>query len=201
MEHPAGDTRRSCPAFGKYATVTCYRRPGQVAAPTTIDLNMPLLRTEHTLPAITPPARDTEAHPDICTKQSITVPASVHARWRQKNILFGDEWQKAWSGLRSQNEGGNGNLKRHCQDNIANPGARLSHGRVAQTLLTAIIIFVANYRTIVKFFRTRAVNAMREARGLPPKTTKPNKPRSLNALPPDQLVWVDQKTESPPDLD
>jgi hypothetical protein len=160
---------------------------------------MPLIRTEHTLPAITPPARETETRPDICTKQSITVPASVHARWRQKNIPFGDEWQKAWSGLRSQNEGGNGNLKRHCQDNIANPGASLSHGRVAQTLLTAIIIFVANYRTIRKFLRTRAVNALRAARGLPPKTTNPSVARGLERLPPDKLVWVDQKTEPPPE--
>ncbi len=146
--HPAGDQRRRCPAFGKYATVTCYRRPGQVAAPTTIDLGMPLPRTERTLPTVTRPTRDTEGWPDICTRQSITVPASVHARWRQKNTLFGEQWQKAWSGLRSQNEGGNGNLKRHCQDNIASPGARLSHGRVAQALLAAVIIFVANYRAI-----------------------------------------------------
>lgn len=54
------------------------------------------------------------------------------AKWRQKYALFTAPWQEAWAGLRGQNEGGNGNLKKSALDSIDNPRFHLPHGRVAQ---------------------------------------------------------------------
>ncbi|MET8125874.1 hypothetical protein [Streptomyces sp. NPDC005231] len=83
------------------------------------------------------------------------------AKWRQKYALFTPLWQEAWSGLRSQNEGGNGNLKKSALDSIDNPQFRLPHGRVAQTLLNAVIIFVANLRAIERFRRDQGIQPRR----------------------------------------
>ncbi|MER7968389.1 hypothetical protein ABTX35_05120 [Streptomyces sp. NPDC096080] len=65
--------------------------------------------------------------------------------------------QEVWSGLRSPNEGGNGNLKKSALDSIGNPQLRLPHGHVAQTLLTAVIIFEANLRAIRRFLRDQGI--------------------------------------------
>ncbi|MFF8311546.1 hypothetical protein [Streptomyces lydicus] len=153
---PAGDQRRQCPALGSHATVTCYRRP-QPRPSTVVDLDAPTVRTPAALPTIPRPKRDTPVYPDICRGKSITVPGTVLAKWRQKYPLFTPLWQEAWSGLRSQNEGGNGNLKKSALDSIDNPQLRLPHGRVAQTLLNAIIIFVANLRAIRRFLRDQGI--------------------------------------------
>ncbi|WP_326727664.1 hypothetical protein [Streptomyces phaeochromogenes] len=153
---PAGDQRRQCPALGPHATVTCYRRP-QPRPSTIVDLDAPTVRTPAALPTIPKPKRDTGTYPDICTGKSITVPGTVLAKWRQKYALFTPLWQEAWSGLRSQNEGGNGNLKKSALDSIDNPQFRLPHGRVAQTLLNAVIIFVANLRAIQRFHRDQGI--------------------------------------------
>ncbi|MFC9029526.1 hypothetical protein [Streptomyces arboris] len=107
---PAGDQRRQRPALGPHATVTCCRRP-QPRPSTIVDLDAPTVRTPAALPTIPKRKRDTSPYPDICTGKSITVPGTVLAKWRQKNVLFTPLWQEAWSGLHSQNECGNGNLK------------------------------------------------------------------------------------------
>ncbi|WP_191892169.1 hypothetical protein [Streptomyces griseoaurantiacus] len=153
---PAGDQRRQCPALGPHATVTCYRRP-QPRPSTVVDLDAPTVRTPAALPTIPRPKRDTPVYPDICRGKSITVPGTVLAKWRQKYALFTPLWQEAWSGLRSQNEGGDGNLKKSALDSIDNPQLRLPHGRVAQTLLNAVIIFVVNLRAIRRFLRDQGI--------------------------------------------
>ncbi|MFJ9350770.1 hypothetical protein [Streptomyces sp. NPDC101237] len=178
---PAGDQRRQCPALGPHATVTCYRRP-QPRPSTVVDLDAPTVRTPAALPAITKPKRETGTQPDICTAKSITVPGAVHAKWRQTYPLLTPQWREAWSGLRSQNEGGNGNLKRSAFDSIDNAQLCLPHGRVAQTLLNAVIIFVANLRAIKRFRRDRGIrprkpgtpsNAIRAGEPLEPPQRQP----------------------------
>jgi hypothetical protein len=86
-----------------------------------------------------------------------SVPGTVLAKWRQEYPLFTPLWQEAWSGLCSQNEGSNGNLKKSALDSIDNPQLRLPHGRVAQTLLNAVIIFMANLRVIQRFLRDQGI--------------------------------------------
>jgi hypothetical protein len=188
---PQGDQRRQCPAVGKYATVTCHRRP-QSAAPGTVDLDAPKTRTAAALPRILKPKSDAGPYPDICTKDSITVPGTVLAKWRQKYSLFSDKWREAWSNLRSQNEGGNGNLKKECLDSIAVPQKRLARGRVAQTLLVAVIICIANLRAIDRFRRDRAF--------VPRKTTSAGG-TAPTAEPTPDLPTAAPETLRPPDLE
>ncbi|MFF8616100.1 hypothetical protein [Streptomyces sp. NPDC015350] len=176
---PAGDQRRQCPALGPHATVTCYRRP-QPHQSTVVDLDAPTIRTAAALPAIRKPKRETGAYTDICTQKSITVPGTVLAKWRQTYPLFTPQWQEAWSGLRSQNEGGNGNLKKSALDSIDNAQLRMPHGRVAQTLLNAVIIFVANLRAIERFRRDQGI---RPRKASPPDTTVRTDPGTAPAEP------------------
>ncbi|MGW1802069.1 hypothetical protein ACWCQN_40745 [Streptomyces sp. NPDC001984] len=188
---PAGDQRRQCPALGPHATVACYRRP-QPRPSTVVDLDAPTVRTTAALPAIRKPKRDAGPYPDICTGKSITVPGTVLVKWRQKYPLFTPLWQEAWSGLRSQNEGGNGNLKKSALDSIDNPQLRLPHGRVAQTLLNAVIIFVANLRAIKRFRRDQGIR--------PRKAGTPSPaPRSGQSLePPHGQMFPTGPVEPPP---
>ncbi len=60
-----------------------------------------------------------------------------------ENAFFTAPWQEAWSGQRSQNEGGNGSLRKSALDSIDNLKFHLPHGRIAQILLNAVIILVA----------------------------------------------------------
>jgi hypothetical protein len=180
---PAGDQRRQCPALGPHATVTCYRRP-QPRPSTIVDLDAPTIRTPAALPTIPKPKRDTGIYPDICTGKSITVPGTVLAKWRQKYALFTAPWQEAWSGLRSQNEGGNGNLKKSALDSIDNPQFRLPHGRVAQTLLNAVIIFVANLRAIQRFRRDQGIQPRKfSTPRTAPQSGQPTDPLRSEPLP------------------
>ncbi|MGV9405150.1 hypothetical protein [Streptomyces sp. NPDC003667] len=188
---PAGDQRRQCPALGPHATVTCYRRP-QPRPSTVVDLDAPTVRTPAALPTIPRPKRDTPVYPDICRGKSITVPGTVLAKWRQKYPLFTSLWQEAWSGLRSQNEGGNGNLKKSALDSIDNPQLRLPHGRVAQTLLNAVIIFVANLRAIRRFLRDQGIQPRKaSSQSATTPLGEPSDPPPARRLPTEQI-------ESPP---
>ncbi len=71
-------------------------------------------------------------------------------------------WQEAWSGLRSQNECG-----------IDNPQFRLIHGRVTQTLRNAVIILVANLRSIERFRLDQGIQPRRVGT---PRTAPPKRP-------------------------
>ncbi|MGV9420386.1 hypothetical protein ACWDO6_23195 [Streptomyces sp. NPDC003674] len=114
------------------------------------------------------------------------------AKWRQKYPLFTPLWQEAWSGLRSQNEGGNGNLKKSALDSIDNPQLRLPHGRVAQTLLNAVIIFVANLRAIRRFLRDQGIQARKaSSQSATTPLGEPSDPPPARRLPTEQI-------ESPP---
>ncbi|MFD8403162.1 hypothetical protein ACFV1G_00635 [Streptomyces anulatus] len=110
------------------------------------------------------------------------------AKWRQKYPLFTPLWREAWSGLRSQNEGGNGNLKKSALDSIDNPHLRLPHGRVAQTLLNAVIIFVANLRAIRRFLRDQGIQPRKaSAQSAAIQPGEPSGPPLARPLPTEQV--------------
>ncbi|WP_142167908.1 hypothetical protein [Streptomyces sp. SLBN-134] len=110
------------------------------------------------------------------------------AKSRQKYPLFTSLWQEAWSGLRSQNEGGNGNLKKSALDSIDNPQLRLPHGRVAQTLLNAVIIFVANLRAIRRFLRDQGIQPRKAStQSAATQPREPSDPPQARQLPTEQV--------------
>jgi hypothetical protein len=112
----------------------------------------------------------------------------VLAKWRQKYPLFTPLWQEARSGLRSQNEGGNGNLKKSALDSIDNPQLRLPHGRVAQTLLNAVIIFVANLGAIRRFLRDQGIQPRKAStQSAATQPGEPSDPPLARPLPTEQV--------------
>ncbi|MEV0530164.1 hypothetical protein AB0I66_42850 [Streptomyces sp. NPDC050439] len=157
---PAGAIRLACPASGTAPTVNCPRRPTVHRPPRTLDLTDPRQRSTHPAarPTVvvsgTPPGR----LPDICRQQSITIrPGDLGTmeKLRQDLPYLTDAWTSTFSVIRAQNEGINGVLKGHRID-ISEPKSRLAHGRVAQTLLVALMVTIANLMILDVFCqRTR----------------------------------------------
>lgn len=159
-----GAIRLQCPASGPSPSVNYTRRdrlrprtPAPTAMPSrVIDLSLPLPRT---LPAaarptvhvpdaerLAPPHADTL--PQVCCAGSITVPADAEADWRlakyrQDVHYLHTAWLNTYRPIRSHNEGANGRFKSGTLD-IGNPKHRPAPGQVAQTLLLAVMLTVAN---------------------------------------------------------
>ncbi len=103
----------------------------------------PLGQTPH--PA---PARDQrpDEQPKICRQQTITLhPDDLgHLdKFRQDLPYLTPVWAGTYRAVRANTEGINGRLK-SFDLNLGEPKNRPAHGRVAQTLLIALIVTVAN---------------------------------------------------------
>jgi hypothetical protein len=68
--------------------------------------------------------------------------------------------------------------KKSALDSIDNPQLRLPHGRVAQTLLDAVIIFVANLRAVRRFLRELDSAHAVEDVALELREVRPHAPRN-----------------------
>lgn len=74
-------------------------------------------------------------------------------KFRQDLSYLTDTWSSTFKVTRAQMEGINGILKGHTID-ISEPKNRLAHGRVAQTLLVALMVTVANLMILDTFCQT-----------------------------------------------
>lgn len=95
-----------------------------------------------------PPTPDhkTGELPKICHQQTITLhPGDLgHLdKFRQDLHYLSPPWRGTYSAARAMTEGLNGRLKGHDLD-LGDPKNRLAHGRVAQTILVALLVTVAN---------------------------------------------------------
>ncbi len=128
----------------------------QAAPPAAVDLTNTRQRAAHTaakptilLPAgepLRPPKRTGDpAH--ICQQTTITLhpdDLGTKDKSRQDPHYLTPTWQgKFKSSGRANTEGINGHLKGHHID-LGDPKSRLAHGRVAQTLLAALMVAIAN---------------------------------------------------------
>ncbi|MFE4976139.1 hypothetical protein ACFRAR_29060 [Kitasatospora sp. NPDC056651] len=192
-----GTVRLQCPAAGPSPSVTCPRfnrahRP-QAGPPTVVDLTSARSTAAHlsAKPSVQiapaerlrpPPAKDL---PRICRKPTITVrPGDLGKidKLRQDRHYLGPAWRDAYKPMRAHNEAVNGRVKGH-HINIADPKKRLAHGRVAQTILLALMILMINLRTIQDWLRTTTPEltttpAVEHYDGLTPA------PTDFNGLPP-----------------
>ncbi|MFI7636775.1 hypothetical protein [Nonomuraea sp. NPDC049400] len=64
-------------------------------------------------------------------------------KFRQDLLYLSPSWRGPYSAARAMTEGLNGRIKGHDLD-LADPKNRLAHGRVAQTILVALLVAVAN---------------------------------------------------------
>lgn len=101
-----------------------------------------------------PPA--TEELPRICRKPTLTVrPGDLGKldKYRQDRHYVHPTWQDAYRPGRANIEGLNGRAKGHHID-IADPRKRLAHGRVAQTILLALMICSINLHILFAWDNT-----------------------------------------------
>lgn len=169
-----GSIRLQCPASGPSPSVNCARRDRlRPRTPTTmparvVDLSEPQGRTTHAAarPTIhiseaerfTPPPEKTL--PEVCCAGSITVPADAEAadwrvaKYRQDVHYLHTSWINTYRPIRSHNEGANGRFKSGKLD-IGNPKHRPAPGQVAQALLLAIMLTVANLTVLETWLTER----------------------------------------------
>ncbi|MEU7901155.1 hypothetical protein AB0B45_51070 [Nonomuraea sp. NPDC049152] len=99
-------------------------------------------------PRILPPTPDHKPDelPKICRQQTITLHPSDLGhldKFRRDLPYLSPSWNGTYSSARANTEGLNGRLKGQDLD-LSDPKNRLAHGRVAQTLLVALTVMVAN---------------------------------------------------------
>ncbi|MEU8143317.1 hypothetical protein [Nonomuraea sp. NPDC048901] len=149
-----GAIRLQCPAAGTSPSVTCprfdrlhQRGPNRPAA---VDLTNTRQRGAHPAakPRVLPPRPDlkTDQLPKICRQHTITLhPGDLgHLdKFRQDLAYLSPAWIGTYKPVRANTEGINGRLKGHDLD-LGDPKNRLAHGRVAQTILVALLVAVAN---------------------------------------------------------
>jgi len=157
-KQPGGAYRIQCPAAGLSPTVTCPwaderdRTGGRAAAnprDVTIDLtNRRQVRSATAgLPRVQPPDIPIDQRPGCCQRATSTVPPDSNPKHRQKYLHGSTPWKRPYGAIRALNEGGNGTLK-FIDTDIAESKLRLPRGRVAQTILIAIQLTIANLRQI-----------------------------------------------------
>ncbi|MGP3931321.1 hypothetical protein [Nonomuraea sp. KM88] len=149
-----GASRFQCPAAGISPSLTCPRfdrlHQRGPSRPIAVDLTDARQRAAHPAakPGVLPPTPDhkTGELPKICHQHTITMrPGDLGhlAKFRQDLPYLSPSCRGTYSTVRAMTEGLNGRLKRHDLD-LSDPKSRLAHGRIAQTILVALLVAVAN---------------------------------------------------------
>lgn len=150
----SGTIRFQCPAAGTSPSVTCPRfdrlHQRGPSRPTTVDLTDARQRATHPAakPRVLSPSPDhkTGELPKICRQHTITLSKDDLGhldKFRQDLAYLSPAWIGTYKSVRANTEGLNGRLKGHDLD-LGDPKNRLAHGRVAQTILVALLVTVAN---------------------------------------------------------
>ncbi|WP_432746595.1 hypothetical protein H7827_18415 [Streptomyces sp. JH002] len=157
-----GAIRLQCPAAGPSPSVACprFNQVHHIAAsrPAVVDLTSPRATAAHTAakPTVPTPQGERlqpppmEELPRICWQPTMTIhPGDLGKldKYRQDRHYLHPAWQDAYRPIRANTEGLNGRAKGHDID-IADPRKRLAHGRVAQTILIALMICVINLNSL-----------------------------------------------------
>ncbi|MEV5508565.1 hypothetical protein [Streptomyces orinoci] len=157
-----GAIRLQCPAAGTAPTVTCPRfqrlHRAPAAKPKAVDLTSLRATAAHTaakpIVPVEPAKRlrplPQDELPRICQKPTITIhPGDLGQRekFRQDFRYLSGPWQDVYKPIRANNEGLNGRAKSH-RINLTDASKRLAHGRVAQTILIALMICTINLQIL-----------------------------------------------------
>jgi hypothetical protein len=156
-----GYHRVACPAvMGK---IRCPLRPASM----TLDRDRPEI--------LQPPE-----HPQACcAQQTITVPADVNAKTRQKHDYPSAAWRRSYA-RRTGAERGFATAKDPASNDIRRGWCRLM-GLAPLMLFTATLLVTRNQRILHAWNARQQENQRRAAAGLPPKTRKRRR-RTLAAL-------------------
>ncbi|GAA4234272.1 hypothetical protein FHR32_002742 [Streptosporangium album] len=181
-----GKVRFQCPAAGTSPAVNCPRFTQAHSTPTTqptrVDLTDARRRAAHSAakPTVIPPPRaETSDLPKICTQQTITLRPSdldTKDKFRQDLPYLSPAWQGAYKSIRASTEGINGRMKGQVID-LADPRNRLAHGRVAQTLLVALMVCIANQQILLSWRQINELPLLPDTK----QTTDPVDPDEADA--------------------
>jgi hypothetical protein len=110
-------------------------------------------------------------HPQACcTQQTITVPADVNAKTRQKHDYPSPAWRRSYA-RRTGAERGFATAKDPATNDISRGWCRLM-GLAPLMLFTATLLVVRNQRILAAWNARQEDSRRRAAAGLPPKTRK-----------------------------
>ena len=161
-----GYHRVQCPAaMGK---IRCPLRPASL----TLDRDRPEI--------LMPPE-----HPQACcTQQTITVPADVNAKTRQKHDYPSAAWRRSYA-RRTGAERGFATIKDPAASDVARGWCRLM-GLAPLMLFITTLLIVRNQRIVTAWEARQQESERRAARGLPPKTRRRRRKTlaTLTAAPP-----------------
>jgi hypothetical protein len=161
-----GYHRVQCPAA--MSKIRCPLRPASL----TLDRDRPEI--------LMPPE-----HPQACcTQQTITVPADVNAKTRQKHDYPSAAWRRSYA-RRTGAERGFATIKDPATSDITRGWCRLM-GLAPLLLFTTTLLIVRNQRILTAWEARQQENERRAAKGLPPKTRRRRRKTlaTLTAAPP-----------------
>jgi hypothetical protein len=154
-----------------YHRVQCPAAMGKIRCP----LRPASMRLDRSRPEILRPPEHPQA---CCTQQTITVPADVNAKTRQKHDYPSAAWRRSYA-RRTGAERGFATTKDPATNDISRGWCRLM-GLAPLMLFVTTLLIIRNQRILHAWNTRQQENARRAAKGLPPKTRR--RRRALNAI-------------------
>jgi hypothetical protein len=148
---------------GGYCRVQCPAVTGKIRCP----LRPASMILDRDRPEILQPPEHPQA---CCTRQTITVPAEVNAKTRQKHDYPSPAWRRSYA-RRTAAERGFATAKDPASNDTARGWCRLM-GTTPLTLFTTVLLTARNQRILAAWDKRQEDNARRAAKGLPPKTRR-----------------------------
>ena len=146
-----------------YHRVACPAATGKIRCP----LRPASIRLDRDRPEILQPP---EHPPACCTQQTITVPADVNAKTRQKHDYPSAAWRRSYA-RRTGAERGFATAKDPATNDITRGWCRLM-GLAPLMLFTTTLLIVRNQRILNAWNARQEENQRRAAKGLPPRTRR-----------------------------
>jgi hypothetical protein len=155
-----------------YHRVQCPAAMGKIRCP----LRAASMRLDRDRPEILTPPEHPQA---CCTQQTITIPADVNAKTRQKHHYPSAAWRRSYA-RRTGAERGFATAKDPASNDTARGWCRLM-GLTPLMLFVTTLLIVRNQRILATWNARQEDNQRRAAAGLPPKTRKRRR-KTLAAL-------------------
>ena len=146
-----------------YHRVACPAAMGKIRCP----LRPASMRLDRDRPEILRPPEHPQA---CCTQQTITVPAEVNAKTRQKHDYPSAAWRRSYA-RRTGAERGFATAKDPATNDISRGWCRLM-GPAPMMLFTTTLLVVRNQRILNAWNTRQEENQRRAANGLPPRTRR-----------------------------
>ena len=146
-----------------YHRVACPAATGKIRCP----LRPASMRLDRDRPEILQPPEHPQA---CCTQQTITVPADVNAKTRQKHDYPSAAWRRSYA-RRTGAERGFATAKDPATNDITRGWCRLM-GPAPLMLFTTTLLTVRNQRILNAWNARQEENHRRAAKGLPPRTRR-----------------------------